>query len=422
MLGASSVSFYKSPVISCSMSGRTSRSPFTIFLLTSNHALHFLRTSLVGSTTLSMTYSIKVQPYNDPYIKIAEEAVESISELMIPGAFLVDVIPILKYVPEWFPGAKFHSKAAVMRKHASIMRNTTFAATEELMVCDSDLSPFFGFLVVYMYTFLGQRWLSWWSLFRHRSTKRYATFRHPWTRYYTVERCCCPGVFGLVRPFYILFFRLTGWIPGGADTAASAIGTFFLAMVCYPEVQKEAQAEIDKVLNGRLPEHSDFPSLPYLSALIKEVYRYAAVYFECPLLPVDCVSSWKPILPLGRSQFVSNKGTSWHPCLVKAARVGRPAMMSTMTIISLPTLLWLPTNGDGHLLPITWNIELSSFSKFYFIGRCRMTNGIIQSRTYSSPSAFWRMDNSTVQLETRWTSHLDSVGGVHFIINSCLFF
>ena len=50
-------------------------------------------------------------------------------------------------------------------------------------------------------------------------------------------------------------------------------------MVCYPEVQKEAQADLDKV-NGRLPEHSDFSSLPYLSALIKEVYRYAAVCFE----------------------------------------------------------------------------------------------------------------------------------------------
>ena len=47
-------------------------------------------------------------------------------------------------------------------------------------------------------------------------------------------------------------------------------------MVCYPEVQKEAQAEIDNVLNGRLPEHSDIFSLPYLSALVKEVYRYAA--------------------------------------------------------------------------------------------------------------------------------------------------
>ena len=113
--------------------------------MTSINTFHFLRTSLVGSTTLSMTYSINVRPYNDPYIKIAEDAVEAIAELVIPGAFLVDFIPILKYVPEWFPGAKFQSKAAMMRKHADIMRNTTFAATEELMVRDS--SPFLGFLL-----------------------------------------------------------------------------------------------------------------------------------------------------------------------------------------------------------------------------------------------------------------------------------
>ena len=91
--------------------------------------------------------------YNDPYVKIAEEALEAIGELLIPGAFLVDIIPILKYVPEWFPGAKFQSKAAMMRKHAAIIRNMTFAATEKLMVCDS--SPFFGFLLD-MYTFSGK--------------------------------------------------------------------------------------------------------------------------------------------------------------------------------------------------------------------------------------------------------------------------
>src|SRR5882762_3522926 len=101
---ASSVSFYRSPAISCSMSGRTSSFTIFLLLLTSKHALHFLRISLVGSTTLSMTYSIQVQPYNDPYIKIAEDAIGSISELLIPGAFLVDIIPILRYVPEWFPG------------------------------------------------------------------------------------------------------------------------------------------------------------------------------------------------------------------------------------------------------------------------------------------------------------------------------
>jgi hypothetical protein len=45
-------------------------------------------------------------------------------------------------------------------------------------------------------------------------------------------------------------------------------------MVCYPEVQKKAQKELDNVLNGRLPEYSDIESLPYFSALVKEVYRY----------------------------------------------------------------------------------------------------------------------------------------------------
>ena len=81
-------------------------------------------------------------------------------------------------------------------------------------------------------------------------------------------------------------------------------------MVCYPEVQKEAQAELDNVLNGRLPEHSDLSSLPYLSALVKEVYRYAAVCFEDSLLPFNCIFRWKPVLPLGRLLLVSNIATS----------------------------------------------------------------------------------------------------------------
>ena len=76
-------------------------------------------------------------------------------------------------------------------------------------------------------------------------------------------------------------------LPGGADTTASAIGTFFLAMVSYPEVQKKAQTELDNVLNGRLPEHSDIASLPYLQAVVKEVIRCATF---CSLLEEFIVS------------------------------------------------------------------------------------------------------------------------------------
>ena len=73
-------------------------------------------------------------------------------------------------------------------------------------------------------------------------------------------------------------------------------------MVCYPEVQKKAQEELDKVLNGRLPEYSDIVSLPYLSALVKEVYRYGEICFKDSLPHPKNVSiypRWQPVIPLG---------------------------------------------------------------------------------------------------------------------------
>ena len=46
-------------------------------------------------------------------------------------------------------------------------------------------------------------------------------------------------------------------------------------MTLNPDVQTKAQAEIDRVLeNGRLPDFSDGDSLPYATAMMKEVLRY----------------------------------------------------------------------------------------------------------------------------------------------------
>ena len=81
-----------------------------------------------------MTYGINIRPYGDPLIAIAEEADEAIVELLTAGAFLVDILPILKYIPEWFPGAEFKRKAARMWTHAERIRNAPFAATKKLMV------------------------------------------------------------------------------------------------------------------------------------------------------------------------------------------------------------------------------------------------------------------------------------------------
>jgi cytochrome P450 len=49
-------------------------------------------------------------------------------------------------------------------------------------------------------------------------------------------------------------------------------------MTNYPEVQRRAQKEIDRVIgNNRFPTLSDRGKLPYISALLNEVYRWRPV-------------------------------------------------------------------------------------------------------------------------------------------------
>jgi hypothetical protein len=42
---------------------------------------------------------------DDPNIKIADDALDSVLDALLPGKNMVDVMPFLKYVPEWVPGA-----------------------------------------------------------------------------------------------------------------------------------------------------------------------------------------------------------------------------------------------------------------------------------------------------------------------------
>jgi hypothetical protein len=96
----------------------------------------------------------------------------------------------------------------------------------------------------------------------------------------------------------ILMWCCDALYTGGADTVSSpsfcsprpliysitslqtvsAMSTFFLMMLVYPEVQRRAQIEIDHVVGkGRLPNIEDQKALPFTMALIKEVLRFAPV-------------------------------------------------------------------------------------------------------------------------------------------------
>lgn len=66
--------------------------------------------------------------------------------------------------------------------------------------------------------------------------------------------------------------------PGGSDTTVSNLGAFILAMLMNPEVQTKAHSELKKVLGpGDLPSFSDEPTLPYITAIVREVVRHNPV-------------------------------------------------------------------------------------------------------------------------------------------------
>jgi len=50
-------------------------------------------------------------------------------------------------------------------------------------------------------------------------------------------------------------------------------------MVRNPHVVKKAQEELDRVIgHERLPEYADVESLPYITAVIREVLRWSPAY------------------------------------------------------------------------------------------------------------------------------------------------
>ncbi|EEB94051.1 hypothetical protein MPER_07206, partial [Moniliophthora perniciosa FA553] len=65
---------------------------------------------------------------------------------------------------------------------------------------------------------------------------------------------------------------------GGAETTAGQMTWVVMSMVLHPEVQKKAQAELDRVIGrDRLPLSPDLNNLPFIRAIVREVLRWRGV-------------------------------------------------------------------------------------------------------------------------------------------------
>ncbi|KDQ59105.1 hypothetical protein JAAARDRAFT_33833 [Jaapia argillacea MUCL 33604] len=189
------------------------------------------------SMSMDITYGIQIDAKNDNYEETAELILDSIIQTAVPGGYLVDLMPILKYVPSWFPGASFKRKAAKWRVLGARFVNEPFNAVKAALSRGEHVRPS-------MVSSLLQK------LPEEHDDE---------------DEEIIKNTAGLTY-------------AAGADTTLSALETFFLAMVLYPDVQKRAQAELDRVVgSSRLPGFDDRKDLPYLNAIVKETMRWQPV-------------------------------------------------------------------------------------------------------------------------------------------------
>ncbi|KAG0695265.1 cytochrome P450 [Suillus ampliporus] len=162
----------------------------------------------------------------DPEVIETNELIGMGGAILRPGAYLVDMIPWLKYLP-WY--------GRDLKQWLERVRNLNdgyLNRVKEQMKSNADIGPSFA--------------------------KHMLESGH---------------IYGLSQREMA---SLTGSFFGaGSTTTAAAICTVFMAAACFPEEQAKVQAELDAVIGRhRAPTFADQKSLPCLQAFISEVLRW----------------------------------------------------------------------------------------------------------------------------------------------------
>ncbi|KAF7369235.1 putative cytochrome P450 [Mycena venus] len=96
-------------------------------------------------------------------------------------------------------------------------------------------------------------------------------------------------------------------IETGSETTTSYLQSFVLALVAYPEAQKKAQEEIDRVVGEhRMPTLDDLEHMPYIRAVILETHRFRPMTpFGIPHYTTAAEEYKGYVIPEGSTIFIN---------------------------------------------------------------------------------------------------------------------
>ncbi|KAI6128870.1 cytochrome P450 [Pisolithus croceorrhizus] len=189
-----------------------------------------------GSLALELTYGRKVEGKDDATIRLVGTIFDILSRGTTPesGGLLL-AFPILEHFPSWLPGLGFKADAPRCRKMIATMSDLPFREAKTQLASGT---------------------------LQHCLVSDFVKYEGGEE---SAARDAAAGVY-----------------LAAAESTASILETFVLAMMLHPEVQAKVHAELDDVLGkGVFPTFEDRTRLPYLQAVLYEVMR------------------WNPVFPLG---------------------------------------------------------------------------------------------------------------------------
>ncbi|KAE9390080.1 cytochrome P450 [Gymnopus androsaceus JB14] len=174
----------------------------------------------IGAIILDIVYGYRVTSERDPWVEVGEQSGRYFEKCAKPGAWAVDVLPFLRYVPTWFPFTEWKVFALESSAHRTYRVNDMFKMVQAAMK----------------------------------------------------EGTANPSM--VLR--YLEENKNGADIPEEAimDMASAAYGAGVQTMTKHRSIQRKAQEELDRVCPDRLPTFDDRKNLHYIEAIGMEVGRW----------------------------------------------------------------------------------------------------------------------------------------------------
>ncbi|KAF7371203.1 putative monooxygenase [Mycena sanguinolenta] len=187
----------------------------------------------IGTIIIRIAYGHYVSANDDPFLTLGKASMDIFNRASAPGVWLVDLMPVLKYLPSWLPGAGFITTAQGWREIVHKAAWDTYMWSKRSYESGSALLP----------------------------------------------NTCSTALEAVNGTLPRDLEEQVAWavctmMAGGMDTSMISTLNLFLEMMLNREVQVKAQNEIDLVIGRhRLPTIADRHSLPYVKSIVTEIFR-----------------------------------------------------------------------------------------------------------------------------------------------------